>query len=249
MPRPIATIALFLTLATPAYAQPPGEPPQPAVAAPPVVESSAEPKASEPASGDGPAGAQAEPARESAAQETPATNEGAPAGQGSRPPEPAKKKKELSLAIFEFAANEKSVEEKAQALGVLVATRLAQSSDVRVVGVDQVRAALGLEKQKALLGCTDSSCMAEISGALGVRYILQGRLDRFGKKYVVTGVVLDARNAQSLARMREDVYTDEDLPNAADSIGDRAAAAIGVRNDAAGTVVAEPGDESGPYPS
>src|SRR5690606_32656601 len=118
----------------------------------------------------------------------------------------AKKSREASLAVFEFESSEKSVAEKAEALGVLVATRISQRPNVRVIGVDQVKAALGLERQKMLLGCSDSSCMAEIAGALGVRYILQGRLDRFGRKYVVTGVVLDARNAQSLVRLREDVF-------------------------------------------
>jgi hypothetical protein len=42
---------------------------------------------------------------------------------------------------------------------------------------------LGLERQRQLLGCTDdTSCLAEISGALGVELVVTGRLTRLGKR-------------------------------------------------------------------
>jgi TolB-like protein len=133
-----------------------------------------------------------------------------------------------SVAIFEFVTNEKGLEDKAQSVGVLVATRLAQHPGVRVVGADQIRAVLGLEKQRKLLGCTDESCVTEAAGALGVRYVLNGRLDRFGSQSIVSVVLVDSRSVQALARLREDAASEGDLPAAADRVADRAAEAMGL---------------------
>lgn len=41
---------------------------------------------------------------------------------------------------------------------------------------------LGLERQKQLLGCSEDSCVAEISAALGVSLVASGRLTRLGKR-------------------------------------------------------------------
>ena len=166
-----------------------------------------------------------EPVKESAPP-TPAVE---PAATVTSPPqttaaveEQVKKKKPKTLAILEFATNEKELEEKARSVGVLVATRLSFKPDLRVTTSEQVKAMLGLEKQRALLGCGESGCLTEISGALGVRYLLQGRLDRYGKKFVLSAGLYDTRSGLALARRLEDADSEEDLPLAAD----RLAAAI-----------------------
>lgn len=138
------------------------------------------------------------------------------------------RKSATTVAVLELASNDPDSQEKARSLGTLVAYRLAERPGVKVTSADQVRAILGLERQKALLGCSDGSCLAEISGALGVRYVLQGRLDKFGKTLVLTAAVLDTRNAQALRRMRQDIVSDDDLPRAVDLIADAAADSIGL---------------------
>ena len=45
-----------------------------------------------------------------------------------------------------------------------------------VITPSDIVAALGVEKQRQLLGCTDSSCLAELGGAMGADYIIHGEL-------------------------------------------------------------------------
>lgn len=47
-----------------------------------------------------------------------------------------------------------------------------------------LEAVLGLERQRQLLGCSDdTSCLAEISSALGVPYVATGRITRLGRRF------------------------------------------------------------------
>ena len=76
----------------------------------------------------------------------------APAAEAQKPP---------GIAVLEFSAAAAD-KDKAKALAGVVATRLA-SYQARVIGLDEVVAALGLEKQKQSLGCSEEGCLQEIS--------------------------------------------------------------------------------------
>lgn len=45
-----------------------------------------------------------------------------------------------------------------------------------VISSADITAALGVERQRQLLGCSEGSCMAEIGGALGASYLVHGTL-------------------------------------------------------------------------
>lgn len=76
-----------------------------------------------------------------------------------------------------------------------------------VVSRSDIEAALGVEATKMKLGgCNDdSSCVAEIAGALGVEKVLYGRLNRISAQSVVIDLVI--LNAKSSARMGHVVKT------------------------------------------
>jgi hypothetical protein len=61
---------------------------------------------------------------------------------------------------------------------------------------------LGVERQRQLSGCNEqsSSCLAELSGALGARFVLSGTLARLGEAYQLTLNALDTQKAQPLGR-------------------------------------------------
>ncbi|MBL8919394.1 MAG: hypothetical protein JNJ54_11070 [Myxococcaceae bacterium] len=63
----------------------------------------------------------------------------------------------------------------------------------------QVGATLGLERQKQLLGCADSSCLAEIASALGVDVLLTGSLARLGEELQLDAKLVDAKDAATVA--------------------------------------------------
>lgn len=59
---------------------------------------------------------------------------------------------------------------------------------------------LGVERQKQLLGCGESSCVAELAGALGARFVLSGSVSRIGASWQLSLTTLDTQKSQPLAR-------------------------------------------------
>jgi hypothetical protein len=71
-----------------------------------------------------------------------------------------------------------------------------------VVSQRDVTTLLGLERQKQLLGCSDESqsCLAELSGALGARFVISGSIARLGEAWQLTLTTLDTTRTQPLGR-------------------------------------------------
>ena len=64
----------------------------------------------------------------------------------------------------------------------------------------QLEAVLGLERQKQLLGCAESSCMVELANALGVDGLLLGEIGRFGERYQINLKIVSAIEGLNLGR-------------------------------------------------
>lgn len=63
-----------------------------------------------------------------------------------------------------------------------VMTDLGREERLDVLGTSDVQDLIGLERQKQLMGCTDNStCMVEISSALGAPWLVSGSLGKLGK--------------------------------------------------------------------
>jgi hypothetical protein len=94
----------------------------------------------------------------------------APAGVETRP----------RLAVLDLGASGASAS-LAAAVGGVVANEIDRLGAFKVITADSIRAMLALEKQKEMLGCSaDLSCLAEIGGALGVDYLVSGRVVALG---------------------------------------------------------------------
>ena len=83
-----------------------------------------------------------------------------------------------------------------------------------VVGADEIRAMIGLEHEKQLLGCTEGSCLAEIGGALGAERLVIGSLSRFGETYLLDLKLLDSRTAKVLGEGSARFQQEDALPDA-----------------------------------
>jgi hypothetical protein len=59
-----------------------------------------------------------------------------------------------------------------------VANELDRLGVFKVITSDAIRAMLAFEKQRQMLGCTDADCLAEVGGALGVDYLVSGKVSR-----------------------------------------------------------------------
>jgi hypothetical protein len=93
--------------------------------------------------------------------------------------------------------------ETAQLLCDALAGELRKRPGVSVLTQSDMSALLGVEKTRQMMGCTDSGCMAEIGGALGVDRIVHGSIGKVGGSLVVNLSALDARRASTAASVSE----------------------------------------------
>jgi TolB-like protein len=81
------------------------------------------------------------------------------------------------IAVLDFTANGAS-KELASAAGGIAANELDRMQAFQIVTADAIRNMLAFEKQRQMLGCADAGCMAEIGGALGVDWLVSGRVTK-----------------------------------------------------------------------
>ena len=73
-----------------------------------------------------------------------------------------------------------------------------------VVSRSDIASMLQMEANKDAFDCTDdTSCLAEIGGALGVDQLIVGDVGKVGERFVVSLRIVDARNPQALSRVNE----------------------------------------------
>lgn len=93
-----------------------------------------------------------------------------------------------------------------------LATELSQRG-LNVVTSKQIATMLGLERQKALLGCGEdsASCLAELAGALGTDGIVMGDLGKVGTRLQLNVRVTRAGSSETVATWLGVVDREEDL--------------------------------------
>jgi TolB-like protein len=109
----------------------------------------------------------------------------------------------LTIAVLPFESNA-AAQDVAPGVAALLASRLAESSRLKVLSQRDIDAVLGAERQRVLLGdtksCTEGPCLQEFSSVVGARYVLSGRVDRIGERYLVTSSLVDTVRGQNLGR-------------------------------------------------
>ncbi len=126
------------------------------------------------------------------------------------------------VALLPLESNEEARE---QALGVtaLLVSRLAESPRVAV------SSRADHEAVRTAGVCADGSCLDATPGSPGsgkARYVIAGRLDGFGSRYVLTTTLMDSESGRALARPRIEVSAKDALPRAAVSLADQLLATL-----------------------
>ncbi|RMG15983.1 MAG: hypothetical protein D6729_11580, partial [Deltaproteobacteria bacterium] len=110
--------------------------------------------------------------------------------------------------------------EEVEGLDRLAESEIEARSHYAVVGPRDIETLLSLEAQRQLMGCNaDSSCLAEIGGALGASRIVFGDLTRYGPKVLLNLVLLDVESARALARLSRTVDAPDSLAPLLDVLG------------------------------
>jgi len=97
---------------------------------------------------------------------------------------------------------------------------------LKVVSSSDISSVLGLDRQKTLLGCAESSCTAELAGALGVDAIVTGSVARVAPTVLVNVRVISAKNGQVMAAFSESATGAETVPKTLERAAIRIAEAV-----------------------
>jgi hypothetical protein len=118
--------------------------------------------------------------------------------------------KKVSFAVFDLAPSGVP-KEVADNLAQILSVEIKRIEGASVISRDDMTAMLRLEQDKAFLGCSDdTSCIAEIGGALGVDKLVVGHVGKIKDSYVVSLRLIDPREARVDSRITESFRGDED---------------------------------------
>jgi hypothetical protein len=116
----------------------------------------------------------------------------------------------VSFAVFDLAPSGVS-KEVADNLAQILSVEIKRIEGTSVISREDMTVMLRLEQDKAFLGCSDdTSCIAEIGGALGVDKLVVGHVGKIKNSYVVSLRLIDPREAKVDSRITECFRGDED---------------------------------------
>jgi hypothetical protein len=105
------------------------------------------------------------------------------------------------LIVLELGAQAGVEHGVATALTDAVAAEVDRRGYFQATSPRDVQTLLGVERQRQLLGCTEEgSCLTELAGAIGARYVLSGAVARLGDAYQLSLQTLDTQKATPLGR-------------------------------------------------
>ena len=108
----------------------------------------------------------------------------------------------VSFAIFDLKSL--GLSDKITAtLSQVLAAEVKGIGGTSVISRDDIAAMLQLESQRSALDCSDSECLAEIGGALGVDQLIVGHVGFMVDRYVISLRVIDAKSPKALSRVTE----------------------------------------------
>jgi TolB-like protein len=129
-----------------------------------------------------------------------------------------------------------------------ITVELDKNQNLKVLAGDDVKKMLDLESQKQAAGCDDdSSCLAEIAGALGADYVVTGQLGKLDTRLILTLNLFDAGKKEAINRVTVKADSLDQMPEQVESAVFRLIAPLS-GNDASGAGVAVDGEGPGIMP-
>ncbi len=113
-------------------------------------------------------------------------------------PAPAEKPKLIVMALTPAGGLEPQI---AEAFSEAITTEISRAGYFDVLSRKDVETLVGLERQRQLLGCADqTSCLTELAGAMGARFVLSGSVARLGPSFQLSLQSMDSSRAQAVGR-------------------------------------------------
>ncbi|MBI5549701.1 MAG: hypothetical protein HY901_37925, partial [Deltaproteobacteria bacterium] len=108
---------------------------------------------------------------------------------------------QIKIAVLDVKASGLLDPKTFEGIAPLFSTEIGEKRpDLQVIGTAEIRTMIGFEKEKQLLGCSDSGCLAEIGGALGVDFLLATDGSELGGTWIVTMSLMDVVRQKAIKR-------------------------------------------------
>lgn len=128
----------------------------------------------------------------------------APAVQVPLPPPPNLKARIPRMLVLDFAVQGEASKELGRTLADVAVRETARVGGYKVLSQSDVLSQLGVEQQRVFMGCgAESSCLAEIAGAIDADRTLTGSVTKLGDGYFVSAKMVDARKIAILGSAEE----------------------------------------------
>lgn len=93
-------------------------------------------------------------------------------------------------------------EETVGLITAVISSELSEYPDFELLTGADMRQLVELEAEKQSMGCAnDNSCLAEIAGAIGARYVVFGEMGMLGKSYLLALNLFDSVETKALGRV------------------------------------------------
>lgn len=79
------------------------------------------------------------------------------------------------------------------------------------ISATEIQTMLGVERQKALLGCGEENCVTELAGAIGAPYVMSGSLVKLEGVFQLNLTVIDSKKSRTVGRSTKLVKDFESL--------------------------------------
>ena len=146
-----------------------------------------------------------EPAKPAAPQKRPAASDGnkvLPSVRRDLAADP-------TLIVFDIVPERGIDRGLANALTEVVIDRVSKLKRYSVIGQKDLDKMMSWEQNKQLKGCTDTSCLIQIAGAMGANYYVEGSIGAMGDGYFVTLKLMDTASVRIMERVTEQTKRDE----------------------------------------
>ena len=115
----------------------------------------------------------------------------------SAAPAPAEKPKLIVLDLDAAGVDPRV----GSALSEAVTAEAAARGIFQVISSKDVQTLLGVERQKQMMGCSEgTSCLAELGGALGARFVMSGSVARLGSAFQLSLQTMDTNTTRPVGR-------------------------------------------------
>ncbi len=122
-----------------------------------------------------------------------------------------------TLIVLELTTKGTAVTpQTAEVVGSLLPTYVGQTGRFRVRSGSEIKEMMQFEATKENAGCDDNSCLAELAGALGARYVLFGNISKLGSLVLINLALYDNDTGEAVSRQTLQAKRLEDPPVALD---------------------------------